>query len=180
MRFTASVVLFAAAATASAKPLVIERSLASITDVLNSVQTSIDGLDTAVKGLTTDAAPVLAASNKLVGTIGSGTTTVQASAGLALFDALGLLAPVEGLMKHAQTLLVDLKGKKDIVQKNGFCQAIGTQISAINDKGNGLINATVSKVPEAYQGIAKGLAQGFADIFDDAQDTFSAGNCVNA
>lgn len=178
MHFTAPLVLIAA--VTGAHGFVIQRDAKPILDVFASVQADIDSLDTAVKAWTADPAPVLDASNKLVATIGQGTTTVQATANLSLNEALTLLGPVKDLKTHAQTLVTDLKGRKDAVQQAGLCEAVSTQVTTIGDKSKGLIDVTVSKVPAGAQNIAQQQAQGFIDILKDAQTAFSPENCKDA
>ncbi|KAJ3499452.1 hypothetical protein NLG97_g321 [Lecanicillium saksenae] len=178
MRYSTPVLLISA--LAGAQGFVVQRDAKAIIGVLSSVQTDIDGLDTAVKAWTADPAPVLDASNKLVATIGQGTGTVQGSQELSLNEAISLLGPVKDLKAHAQTLVDDLKGKKDIVIKGGLCEAVSSQVTSIGDKSKGLIDATVSKVPQGAQDIAKQQAQGFVDILNDASSAFSPENCKNA
>ncbi|OAQ97771.1 hypothetical protein LLEC1_00550 [Akanthomyces lecanii] len=178
MHFTAPLVLITAVTGAHA--FVIQRDAKPILDVFAKVQTDIDGLDSAVKGWTTDPAPVLDASNKLVTTIGDGANAVQGTGDLTLNEAISLLGPVKDLKGHAQTLVNDLKGKKDVVQKAGLCDAVSSQVTDISGKSKSLIDATVSKVPAAAQKIAQQQAQGILDILKDAQTAFSADNCKNA
>lgn len=178
MKFAGSVVLFTA--VTGAYSYVIERDIKAITGVLANVQTDIDGLDGQVKGWTTDPTKVLDASNKLIATIKQGAVTVKGSENLALTDAIQLLKPVQELKKHSQTLVDDLKGKKNQVQTQGLCDAVRGEIGDINKNSQDLIDATVSKVPQGAQGIAKQQAQGIIDVLKDAQDAFSEKNCVNA
>ncbi|KAJ6784707.1 hypothetical protein PWT90_00450 [Aphanocladium album] len=165
---------------AGAQGFVLQRDVAAIVGVLHSVQTDIDNLDTAVKAWTADPTPVLDASNKLVAIIGQGTGIVHSSPELSLNDAISLLGPVKDLKGHAQNLVNDLKGKKDVVVKGGLCEAVSSQVTSIGDKSKGLIDATVAKVPRGAQDIAKQQAQGFLDILSDAQSTFSPENCKSA
>ncbi|KAK3190952.1 hypothetical protein K4F52_002900 [Lecanicillium sp. MT-2017a] len=165
---------------AGANSLVIQRDAKAIIGVFTAVQNDIDGLDSAVKGWTTDPAPVLDASNKLVATIKSGTGTVEGSENLTLSDSITLLKPVQELKTHAQTLVDDLKGKKDVVQNGGLCDVVRDQIGVINTESQALIKATVSKVPEAAQDIANKQAQAITDVLNDAKEAFSEANCKNA
>ncbi|OAA57813.1 Cell wall galactomannoprotein [Cordyceps fumosorosea ARSEF 2679] len=178
MHFSAPLAVISALSGAHA--LVIPRDASVIIGVLTAVQGDIDGLDSAVNGWTSDPSPVLDASNKLVDTISQGTATVQGSPDLTLDESLTLLDPVQSLKQHAQTLVDDLKAKKDTVQQAGLCEVVEIQIGTISDKSKGLIDATVSKVPQDAQGIAQDQAQGILDVLADAQSAFSPGNCVNA
>lgn len=160
--------------------VIAPRDLQSILGVLGNVQTDIDGLDEAVKGWTEDPAPVLEASNKLVATIKTGTGTISESENLTLSESIKLIKPVDELTAHAQTLVDDLKGKKDIVQNNSLCDIVRDQISGMGEQSQGMIDATVSKVPESAQDIAKQKAQAIIDVLNDAKEAFSAENCVDA
>ncbi|OAQ61277.1 hydrophobic surface binding protein A domain-containing protein [Pochonia chlamydosporia 170] len=176
MKFTGPVVLLTV--VTGAYSFVIERDLKTITGVLAGVQTNVDGLDGAIKAWTTDPSKVLDASNKLIATIKQGTGTVKSSPNLALNDAVQLIKPVQELKNHAQTLVNDLKGKKAQVQKQGLCDVVRGEIGDINTDSKGLIDATISKVPESAQNIAKQQAQGIIDVLNDAQDAFSQKNCA--
>ncbi|KAM3514701.1 hypothetical protein MY11210_001672 [Beauveria gryllotalpidicola] len=154
--------------------------LVLVTAITGDVKANVDGLDTAVKGWTSDRAPVLDASNKLVATIDQGTSTVQGNADLTLNEALSLLSQVKDLNAHAQILVDDSKGKKDGFQQAGLCGVISSQITSITDKSKGLVDTTVSKVPPATQNITKEQAQGFLDVLASVQTTFSTDNCKNA
>ncbi|ATY65967.1 Cell wall galactomanno [Cordyceps militaris] len=178
MHLAASLVLLTA--LTGAHGLVAQRDAAPVIAVLTAVQNDIDGLDAAVQGWTTDPAPVLDASNQLVATIGQGTTTVQGTADLTLEESLDLLPPVDSLKQHAQTLVDDLKAKKDVIQQAGLCEIVSGQIADISTASKQLIDATVSKVPPEAQDIAAQQAQGINDVLADAQTAFSAENCTNA
>lgn len=178
MHFSAPIVLIAG--ITAVHSYVVERDASVILGVFKNVQGDIDGLDSAVKAWTNDPSKVLDGSNKLVATITKGTTTVNGSPKLTLSDATGLLGPVKELKTHAQTLVTDLKGKKSVVEKGGLCEAVSSQVKAIGGKSKSLIDATISKVPESAQEIAKEQAQGFIDILNDAQTAFSPANCKDA
>ncbi|KAK2589982.1 hypothetical protein QQS21_012336 [Conoideocrella luteorostrata] len=178
MKFASSVLLLTVAS--GAYSFVIQRDLKAITGVLTAVQGDIDGLDNALKGWTNDPKSTLDAANKLIATIKAGSGTVSGSEPLQLADATQLLKPVQELKSHAQTLVNDLKGKKDQIQTQGLCDVVRGEIGDINTDSKSLIDATVSKVPEAAQGIAKEQAQGIIDVLNDATQAFSADNCKNA
>ncbi|TQV92983.1 hydrophobic surface binding protein A domain-containing protein [Cordyceps javanica] len=162
---------------AGAHGLVIQRDAQPVIDVLNAVKTDIDGLDGAVKSWTGDPTPVLDASKKLVATISEGTATIQSTANLSLGEAVNMLGPVKALKQHSQTLGNDIRGKKEGIEKAGLCGLVRNEIATIGDKSEGLINATVSKVPQGAQSIVKGHAQGILDVLADVQRAFSPENC---
>ncbi|KAK2595113.1 hypothetical protein QQS21_007139 [Conoideocrella luteorostrata] len=185
MKFTTTSVVLCAASGAYAYTYpppsrFVNRDAKAITDVLAAVQTNIDGLDTAVKGWDCNPGPVLKASYGLVSTIKSGVTTVSASPNLTLDESLTLLQPVQDLKTHAQTLVDDIKGKKDQIQRDFECDVVRQTINDMSTNSQALVDATVSKVPAEAQDIAKQQAQGIIDVLNDAQTAFNAANCVNA
>lgn len=177
MRFSSNLILLAAAT--GVHSLVTPRDAQLIIGVFTNVQNAIDNLDTAVKGYTTDPAPLLDTSNKLDDAIKTGTTTVSGSDNLTLSDSISLLKPVQTLKTHAQTLVNDLKDKKPQFQAQTLCSVVRGQIATINTDSKSLIDATVSKVPAAAQDIARQQAQGITDVLNDAQNAFSEQNCVD-
>ncbi|QPH02754.1 hypothetical protein C2857_006970 [Epichloe festucae Fl1] len=56
--------------------------------------------------------------------------------------------------------------------------AISSRISSIGDGSQGLIDATVSKVPKSTESIAQGQAKGIIDVFNEAKEALSKKNCV--
>lgn len=183
MKFTSSSILFCAVSGAYAYPshqLLNTRDAKAITDVFAAVQTNIDSLDQAVLGWTCNPGPVLKASYGLVSTIKSGITTVSANANLTLSESLSLLTPVQNLKTHAQTLVTDLKAKKAQIQTDFECDVVRQTIADMATNSQGLVDATISKVPPEAQDIAKGQAQGIIDVLNDAQTSFNTTNCVNA
>lgn len=126
MRLASAVAI--ASIVTGAYSFIIARAAKAIRGVISTVQADVDGLDSAIKDWTTDPEPILDASNKLSAAIKDSSVTVKSSQSLSLNDAVTLLGPVEKLTAHVKTLLDDLKGKKDLIQKNGFCDVACTQI----------------------------------------------------
>ncbi|KAM5345107.1 hypothetical protein ACJ41O_010969 [Fusarium nematophilum] len=192
MRFTAQIVSlcqiagFLSLATASPDgvirdpPSLVERDLATVTEVLNDVGSGIDNLDSAVKSFNGgDSGPVVDAAESLVSAINDGKSRVDDSDDLSLSDALALQDPVEDLTDKAQTLTDDLKDRKSAIQEAGLCGTTRSQITDINSASQELIDSVVSKVPEGAQSIARELASALIDVLNDAQDAFSESNCAD-
>lgn len=175
MKVTTSITLLGAASLAHG--YVVPRDLKTVVDVFTSVQTSIDGLDTVVKAWSSDLAPLLDASNKLISSITTGTNTVSGSTPLTLIETIRIIKPVQSLEAHARTLVDDLKGKKQQIEQGGLCGVVGQQIDTINTDSQALTKATISKVPPVAQDVATQVAQGILDVLADAKNSFSEQNC---
>lgn len=164
------------------QPKLTPRDLQTVTGVLSSVQSAIDGLDSAFKSwnTVTDLQPLLDASNKLDSVLKSGTTTVTSSAPLSLKDTVRIIKPVQDLEAHAKTLVQDLKAKLPMVQQGGLCDIFASVTGGINTDGQALTKATVNKVPQIAQGVAAKVAQPIIDTLKEATDAFAPQNCRNA
>lgn len=158
-----------------------ERDVATVTNVLNDVGSGVETLDSAVQSYDgSDSSPVVDASQKLLGTIQDGKTTVDGSEDLSLGDALALQGPVEELTDKVQALADNLKGKKDTVQEAGECSTARELITNINGASQDLIDSVISKVPPAAQPIAEDLAADLRNILEDLQSAFSETGCVDS
>ncbi|KAJ3548451.1 hypothetical protein NM208_g998 [Fusarium decemcellulare] len=191
MRFTAQIVSlchivgFLSLAIASpngvirSPPSLVERDVATVTEVLSDVGSGIDKLDSTVKSLPGDPDPVVDAAESLVSVINDGKAKVDKSDDLSLADALALQDPVQDLTKKAETLTENLKAKRSGIQEAGLCSTTRSQVSDINEASQKLIDSVVSKVPEAAQSIAKDLASDLTNVLNEAQDAFSESNCAD-
>ncbi|GAB0138827.1 hypothetical protein EsDP_00007049 [Epichloe bromicola] len=157
-----------------------ERDLATIKAAMTAAGTDIVGLDNSVKGFSGDPNSLLSASNKLIQTLKDGKAKVDPSSSLSLAEALGLQEPAKDLQSKGDALLASLKSKKDAIAAKGLCEATFTQASGVNTASKALIDSVVSKVPEAAQGIAKGIVAGLLKDLKEAEDTFSPANCKNS
>ncbi|KAG5927214.1 hypothetical protein E4U42_002442 [Claviceps africana] len=166
-------------AVSGAYSLVVPRDGKDTIEVLNRVQAAIDGLDDAVQDWTTDPTKTLEASNKLIGRLDNGTASVKAGPSMNLFDAVILLEPMATLKMHAQTLVDDMCAKKQKIESQGLCDAVRSQIDEIDTSSKSLVDATISKIPDYVQAIAKFAAQPIMDSIDMAKQAFSEKNCVH-
>ncbi|KAG5927213.1 hypothetical protein E4U42_002441 [Claviceps africana] len=177
MKFSAVLVCLASQALASGSSPLAERDFDTVSDVLQHVQSDIQGLDSAVKAGGTDPEPLLKASNALIQTLKDSKTKVDGSSDLALTDAVKLTQPVQDMTKVSQDLVDDLSKVKSTIEKLGYCDAVRMQTSKINDGSQALIKAVVGKVPQEAQDIASQLSAGLVKILKQAQDDFSEQNC---
>ncbi|KAF5132844.1 Cell wall mannoprotein 1 [Metarhizium anisopliae] len=172
MKFSNAVVLAAATGTYA--------QITVIQDVLTSVGSGIDGLNSAATGFNGDVDAVKSKADTLVSAIKSGKTKVDGSDDLTLTDALGLTDPVQGLTKKGQSLADNFKSKRSDVEKASACSTVRTQLKDINDNSQALIKSVVSKVPKDAQTIAQSLAAGLTKVLGQAQDDFSESNCKDS
>lgn len=175
-----SIAVFSTAALSGLAPIKA-RQIDVITSILESVGEGIEGVDSAATAYDgSDSSGLISASEDLVSTINEGTTTAEGSEDLDLEGALGLTGPVEELTDQATALVDNLTSKRDLIAENGECGTTREQVSNINTASNELIDAVISKVPEAAQDIAEGLAADLRAVLEEAQENFSEANCVDA
>lgn len=170
----------AVSATAS---VIVQRGpqdLATIKGVLSEISTDIVALDTATKGFSGDPAELLDASNKLIKDLKDGKAKVDPVGGLTLTEALGLQAPTKDMQAKAESLVANLKEKKDALAAAGLCSVTRIQANEINEASRALIKTVVSKVPESAQSIAQTLVAPLLKALDEAKETFSEENCKDS
>ncbi|KAG6299421.1 hypothetical protein E4U09_008180 [Claviceps aff. purpurea] len=156
------------------------RDFSAVSDSLSTIKSSIESLNNAVKAGGTDPAPLLKASNTLIQSIKHSKDKIDGSSELALTDAVKLTQPVQDMAKLSQDLVENLKAMRDTIEKLGYCEAVRTQTSSINDGSQALIKSVVSKVPQEAQDIANQLSSGLVKILAQAQEDFSDKNCKNS
>lgn len=178
MKFATLVTFLAAGAMANQQ--LSQRDIKTITDLLSTIKSDLQGLDTAVKSYGPDKQPLLDALNKLLTDMKDGKAKVGASEQLTLTDAVTLTGPVQELTKVGQGLADDLNAQKPQVEKLGECKLVASSISSISTDSEGLINAVVSKVPPEARDIANQLAGGLTALLKKSQDSFSDQNCKNS
>lgn len=154
------------------------RDLATFEAVLDSVDTGINNLDTAVNAYTGGPGTnVINVSNQLITTINTGKTTIDGQPQLTLSEALALQGPVEALTDSATTLVDDLTTKRPLFISNNLCNTARGLVGRINTSSNALINSVVAKVPSGAQGIAERLVRDLRAQLTRATTNFNAANC---
>ncbi|KAG6018341.1 hypothetical protein E4U43_003359 [Claviceps pusilla] len=180
MRVSTVLLWLASQALASRSLSLAERDLSTVSGVLQNVQSDIQNVDSAVKTGGTDPEPLLKASNALVKTLKDSKTKVDGSNDLRLTDAVKLTQTVQDTTKSAQDLVDNLKAMRGTIEKLGYCDAVRTQTSSINDGSQALIKSVISKVPEEAQDIASQLSAGLVKVLKQVQEDFSEQNCKNS
>lgn len=160
-------------------PSLVERDIATVTSVIADVDTGIKALDKEVKAFSGDEGAVTKAAEDLISTLKSGTETIKGSDDLSLSDALALQSVVKNLQGDADTLVDDLTSKKSDFEAAGLCSTVRKETTDISTASKALIDAIVSKVPEAAQDIAKDLASGLITSLDKAQSEYAEGSCTD-
>ncbi|EGY23579.1 uncharacterized protein VDAG_05017 [Verticillium dahliae VdLs.17] len=174
MKITTHLTLLAMAAFGSAiaekptpverdAPALVVRELAIVTGVINQVATDIGSLDQAVQAFTTDP-----------------TQVQQASQQLMEHETVQLQQLVGSLQTNGQSLVQNLQDKQPAFQQANLCDVVRAQVGEVTTGASGLIDAIVSKVPQAAQQIAAQMAAGFTRSLQDSAQGFSSQSCVNA
>ncbi|EEY20370.1 cell wall protein [Verticillium alfalfae VaMs.102] len=191
MKITTHLTLLAMAAFGSAvaekptpverdAPALVVRELAIVTGVINQVGTGIASLDQAVQAFTTDPTQLQQASQQLINTFRQGATSIQGSTELTLQEAVQLQQLVGSLQTNGQSLVRNLQNKKPAFQQANLCDVVRAQVGEFTTGAGSLIDAIVSKVPQAAQQIAAQMAAGFTRALQESAQGFSSQNCVNA
>ncbi|KAJ3498753.1 hypothetical protein NLG97_g873 [Lecanicillium saksenae] len=175
MKFSAQIAV--ACLSAGALAHVAPRALSDFQQVLSTVQTDVDALDSAINAFTGNTAPVQAAATTLVNAINNGNTQLSPQPVLNLADTLTLNSGVTSFKNHAQTLVNDIKAKRPVVISTGNCAVVRTNIDDINSSAGILIQTIVSKADPAAQGIAQKQAKAIQDILDDGKAYYTTANC---
>ncbi|KAB8075766.1 hydrophobic surface binding protein A-domain-containing protein [Aspergillus leporis] len=155
------------------EPSIVERDLASVTNVLSGINTKVETLDSAIKGFSggnTDS--VVSASTDLVSAIKSGTETVKSSDALSSGDALGLPGPVQNLAKKIDTTIEDLISKKSQIVAAGAGAKTYKQVQDQYSAAKDLADTITSKVPDSLQGIAGQLSGGITAAIQKGLDAY--------
>ncbi|KAG6041475.1 hypothetical protein E4U41_004052, partial [Claviceps citrina] len=154
MKFSAVLVCLASQALAQTSSPVSRRDLSTVSGVLDSIKSEIQKLDAAVKAGGTDPEPLLKASNALIQSIKDGKTKADGSGELTLTDAVQLTQPVQDMAKLSQDLVDNLTAMRSTIEKLGYCGAVRTETTSINEGSQALMKAIVGKVPEEARDIA--------------------------
>lgn len=145
------------------------RQADAIKAALMPVMASLQSLDTAINGLTSDpqsALPILNASDSASKTLTEAGTKIQAADSLGIFGALGLQQTAGDLTKQVQTTIGDLTAKKPVLDQLGVTSVAVDALNKQKTASGGLSTALLSKVPA----IAKPIAQQSTDQISQALD----------
>lgn len=173
MKFSVLLSSLALATTTFSTPTLQRRDLSTITDVLSTVKSDVEALDTKVNAYNgKDASELKSASATLISDITDGTKKIEGLDDLTTSDALGLPGPVQALTGSVKTVIDDLISKKSALVDAGegpfTYKSLQDQYAAADALGK----AITSKVPEALRGIASQLAAGITDAIQKGVDAF--------
>jgi len=180
MKLSYTVSILAVAVGAIAEPTLterepatlVERDLATVTQVLSTISQQVDSLDTAVKGFSGDISAVQSASSELLSTIKSGTSKVAGTSPLTLNEATTVAGSVTGLNSSVATVVSDLISKKSAIVAAGQGGAILQSLQDQKSASQALADAITSKVPTELQAVATQLSSGIASSLQSGIDAF--------
>ncbi|KAK3059382.1 hypothetical protein LTS18_011001 [Coniosporium uncinatum] len=182
MKYTAAAIplLFASASYAatpsrvldSRAPSLVERDVATITQVLASINVKVTSLDTAVQGFSSDISTVKSASDAVLVAIQDGVTQVKATTEITVTDALTVQSSVQELTITVKGVVGDLTSKKEAFVSAGEG---GTVLAALQEQKSAseeLASAITGKVPEALQSLAQQLSAGISESLQEGITAF--------
>jgi len=179
MKSTTIVTCLLAVAT-SASEILLSRDLATVTTVITTVDTNIKALTLAIQGFTSDPTQLNSASQSLLSSIRQGTASISASTELSLADAISLQQTVASLQADGEALVAGLAAKKTAFEQAGLCTVVFNTATELGAASKALIDAVISKVPEAARGVAQNLVSGVVTTLQKSTENFAPGSCTNA
>ncbi|KAM3502270.1 hypothetical protein MY11210_009117 [Beauveria gryllotalpidicola] len=169
-------VAFALASTALAG--VAPRDGTVVKGVIDTVNTDIKSVKSAVDAYNGDKSNLVKAADQLVSDLKTGKTKVEGGPDLTASDAVELGSGVNDLAKTGSGLTEALESKKSQVEKAGECKTVQDKIAAITENSKALIDAVTNKVPESARSIAQELASKLTDVLGKAEDSYK--DCKNS
>lgn len=180
MRITTVLPVATLVLSVASEGILVERDVATITNVLDVVGSGLTALDNAVSEFTDDISSIDTVGAALQLTINSGTSSVVGSGDLTLNDAIALSIPVTALQSLGETLVANLISKRPAFEAAAKCTSISSQVSGIQSASQTLIAAIVALVPEIAQGLAASLAAPFEAALAQGADAFTPSNCIDS
>ncbi|RDA83998.1 hypothetical protein CP532_6959 [Ophiocordyceps camponoti-leonardi (nom. inval.)] len=178
MKFSVQVLLAVLATTVSARSLIFQRDFNSINKIISDVQGKIDVVDGAISKDDTEG--TISAGKALISACQAGTSEVKKSQELPLSDAVKLLGPVGTLKEHGQKLHDSFITKRGKIEQRKLCGKAREMLGQFSSAAHELIEAMLSKVPQASRGIASGKAKEITDLIDDIKANYGQGKCKGA
>ncbi|RCI10056.1 hypothetical protein L249_8715 [Ophiocordyceps polyrhachis-furcata BCC 54312] len=178
MKFSVQLVLAVLATAVSATPLIVQRDFNSISKVISDVQTKLDAVAASVSKDDTEG--TLSSGKALISACQAGTSEVKKSQELALSDTAKLLGPVGTLKQHGQKLHDDFISKRGKIEGRKMCGKAREMLGQFSSSAHELIEAIISKVPQASRGIASSTAKEITDLIDDIKANFGPDKCKGA
>ncbi|KAF6835538.1 cell wall serine-threonine-rich galactomannoprotein mp1 [Colletotrichum plurivorum] len=160
----------------AASPILIPRQKDTITSALGMVQTSLQKLDTAVKGLSaTDPNSITGVLNGAQGaqtSLETATSMIQNADNIGLFGALGLQQTATGVVDQVTTTLGDLTQKKPVFDQLGVTSVVSDALQQQKAGSGALSEALLSKVPALARPIAQQSTGQLTEALDNAIAAF--------
>lgn len=154
----------------------------TISDSLKTINKDLTALDGAVRkfdGQIFSALPIIGASNKLEGSLKSGTATAKESTPLSSDDALVIADLVGGLAGNAKKTVDDLISQKPKFDKLFIVSPIVLSTTKkLRAATANFSEAVIEKVPSELNAVAKDLVKGIDDDFGRAVKAYSGGAAV--
>ncbi|KAF2675079.1 hypothetical protein BT63DRAFT_436057 [Microthyrium microscopicum] len=148
------------------------RDLTTINGVLTTIGTKLSALDSAVNAFSGDISALQSASDDVISTLKSGTSTISGTDTLSQTDAVGVATSVQTLETSVQKAVNDIISKKSAIVAGGFG---GQVLKALQDQQSGsdaLAKALTSKVPTELQSVATQLSAGIHTDIQKGIDAF--------
>jgi len=153
-------------------PTAVERDLSTVTSVFAHIGDLVDQLNTDIQSFNGDGSDITSDSSSLLAAIKSGASDISSSSSLTTNEALQLQTVVQGLQKKITTAVNGLIAKKSQIVSAGLGQTIYQSLTAQKAASDSLADATVSKVPQSLQGIAKQLSSGVSTELQKGIDAY--------
>lgn len=182
MKSVASLTLALAASIVAAQDeiLPIKRDVATISNVIMQVTTSLNQLDASVKAFNGQSFSQLATdAGNVKTTLANGAKQISGTSNITAQEAVQLQSSLSPVQTAGTNLINDLSAKKPQIQQASLCQTVQQQTQEIGTSAKDLIEATVSKVPQNLQAVAGQLTSQLTSQLSDVSLNFAPGNCTN-
>jgi hypothetical protein len=162
-----------AATPVQRSPALVERDLATITNVIASISTEVDALDSAAKSFSGDGTALGTAAQGILSAINTGNTQIAATDALSDNDALSLASVIQNFATDINNTVSDVIAIKDALVTAGLGQTIYQAFVAQRSASGTLATTITSKVPTELQSVAAQLAATITDALQRGVDAFT-------
>ncbi|KIM96778.1 hypothetical protein OIDMADRAFT_32693 [Oidiodendron maius Zn] len=174
MKLSISILTVALALGVTATPTPIKRDLASIESALANIATAVLTLDATEQAYTGgDTTTLQTDSDAVVAATNAGTAVANASGALSIFDAIGLVSPIQSLTTDVQNAINDIISIKSAIVAQGAQTQTLNDLIAQNTSATALSAAITAKVPAGLQSIAAQLAAGITNAIEQGIAAYS-------
>ncbi|KAL4884957.1 hydrophobic surface binding protein A-domain-containing protein [Aspergillus karnatakaensis] len=177
MKLAAGLFTLAFACSAIAEPIPLAaRALSDYQNIFTGISDQVAAVSSSVSAYTSgssNADAVQTAANKLAGTINDGASAIPGFDPLQNADALALVRPIQDLKADVKGLVDSVVGAKGNFDGDGRSGDVLTALKDEKSASEALRDAITPKVPQALQGIAKGLADGIVNEINRGVEAYS-------